>query len=391
MKALLYLFLIFGSSLFAAEVPAAAWSALGKRFAEVREDYQRAEKSYDGDSKSDVEKLEKEALAYLRSLLAYESAVRLLANPKDEVSGLDQIREFSSQERKSIQKLRQEIRDADRERVLEALEDDVDLAGDEKTAAAILKDELRLDSYFRSNTRKLESEISKLERELGKVMMKTKRDDPKRQKVKDEIEKTKEQVSSIHAGVFGFSFGGGFREPYDDFLKGEAASLLKDLVGERERVFAYLKGEQPEGGEGEGKTGTVGGSFLYATDLGVVLDVSGSMTPHLEELREEIESYFEAPRYREVVGCNLNCCHFEHLRTDRNTTTWATMSVVEDLIAVRGVDTVYWFSDLQDAQDSMSLRRLWKLLKRGGTRLHVKSLGKEPSREFEDLIYDFQD
>ena len=156
-------------------------------------------------------------------------------------------------------------------------------------------------------------------------------------------------------------------------------------------MFAFLKGEQPEGGEKEGKAGTVGGSFLYSENLGVVLDVSGSMTPHLEELREEIESYFEAPRYREVVGCNLNSCHFEHLRSDRSATTWATMSEIEELISVRGVDTVYWFSDLQDAQDSMSLRRLRSLLRRGGTRLHVKSLGKEPSREFEDLIYDFQD
>ena len=155
------------------------------------------------------------------------TAVRLLGNPEDEVSGLEKNREFSSQERKSIQKLRQEIREADRERVLEALASDGVLAGDEKTAAGILKDELRLDGFFESNSRKLENKLKKLERDLGKLIGETNRDDPRRKKLKDEIEEVKKEVASIHEGVFGYSFGSGFREPFDDSLKGEAASLLK--------------------------------------------------------------------------------------------------------------------------------------------------------------------
>ena len=79
MKAILStLFLVFGASLFAAEVPASAWSALEKRFDEVREDYQKKEYSYDGKEKEDGEKLEKEALLYLRSLLAYEDGGALV-------------------------------------------------------------------------------------------------------------------------------------------------------------------------------------------------------------------------------------------------------------------------------------------------------------------------
>ena len=384
------LYLLLSSSFLFAEIPDSAWSELEKRFTSVRDSFEKSEKTYDGDKETDQKKLEAKAIPYLRSLLSYESAVRLIAVPKDEAEGLDKSSEFSSQEQRSIQKLRQEIRDADRERILAALAGDTDLADDEKASKGILKDELRLDKFFKTNSRKLTSEISKKERDYGKLLEKTNRDDPRRQKLKDEIEVLKDEVASIHEAIFGFRFGSGFREPFDESLEGKAAELLKEIIEEREKVYAFLKGEKSDGGEDEERAGTVGGSFLYSADLGVVLDVSGSMTPHLEKLRNEIEDFFEGPRYREVVGCRLDSCHFEYLRTNRSATTWATMNVMEELISVRGVDTVYWFNDLKDDQDVMSIRRLRNLLMRGGTRFHVKSLGKQPSRELDGIIYDFQ-
>lgn len=383
------LLLLLLSSFVRGEIPSSAWTTLEKRFADVRADYQKEEE--DLTTEKEKEELEKEAVAYLRSLLIYESAVRTLADTEEDMSELGKIREFSSQERKNIEKLRKKIREADRQVILTALSKDTNLSGDEDDAESILKDELRLDGYFKSNTRKLASEISKLERELGKVIRKTNRDDPRRQKLKDEIAKLKEEIAVIHRAVFGFQYGCGFRKPINEAVKGDAATLLTKLIEERERVYAFLKDEQPDGGEGEEQAGVVGGSFLYSFNLGVVLDTSGSMTEHLEELRDEIANYFESPRYGEVVGCRLDSSHFEHLRSTRSSKTWATMSSIEELIAVRDVDTVYWFSDLQDAQDFMSLRRLRDLLMRGGTRLHVKSLGKQPSRELSDLIFDFQD
>ena len=86
----------------------------------------------------------------------------------------------------------------------------------------------------------------------------------------------------------------------------------------------------------------------------------------------------------------MDYCHFEHLRTDRFTAVWASMSVMEDLVTIHGVDALYWFSDLKDDQDFASLRRLRELLRRGGVRLYVKSLSENPSREFEKIIHDFQ-
>lgn len=379
------------SSLFG-EVPDTAWKDLDARFDEAQKEYQKAFDSLSEKSgKSDQAELEQEAIAYLRSLLIYESAVRILALPEDSALGLQKSREFSSQERRTIQKLRQEIRDADRARLLAALAADTDLSADADAAESILKDELRLDSYFKTNSRKIVSEISKLERQLGKLQGQTNNDDPRRQKVKDEIAQLKDEVATIHEAVFGFRAASGFREPAGNEVKGPALQLLEKIISEREKIFVFLKGEQPDGGEGEGKAGNVGGSFLYSSNLGVVLDISGSMTPHLKELRDEIESYFEAPRYREVEGCRLDSCHFEHLRTKRSPKTWATMSVMEELITVREVDTLYWFSDLMDDQDFMSVRRLRELLMRGGTRFHVKSLGKKPTRELDDIITDFQD
>ena len=368
------------------------WTQLNKRFTEARAEYEGAEKSLaDKKSKKSKDELEQEATAYLRSLLLYESAVRVLGDPTDEVSGFEKNSEFSSQESRSIQKLRQGIRDAERKRISKALASDSDLAGDDDAAESILKDELRLDGFFQSNSRKLLSAISKLERDLGKIQRETNRDDPRRLKVKEEIVALKEKVATIHETVFGFRYGSGFRDPVDKAIDGKGATLLQEIVSEREKILAFLKGEQPSGVESEGKAGTVGGSFLYSFNLGVVLDISGSMTPFLEDLRDEIESFFEAPRYREVVGCRLNGCHIEHLRTKRSPKKWATMSVIEELIVVREVDTVYWFSDLKDEQDAISVRRLRELLMRGGTRFHVKSLGKKPSRELDRIITDFQD
>ena len=385
-----FVFLCGASFLWAEEVPDSSWMALSERFKELKKDYKKEEKSHDSKKKSDQEQLTLESVAYLRGLLVYESAARLLLYPKDEVVGLGQHRELSSQEQRSIEKLRQEIREADRERILNALKDDADLVGGEKENAAILKDELKLDGLFKSNTRKITSEITKKERSLGKLIQTVGRDDPGRKKLEGEIAELKKKTATIHQAVFGFGFGSGFEEEFDSSLKGSGGGLLKAIILERDRVYKVLRGEEEEGGEGEGKAGVVGGSFVYSANLGVVLDTSGSMKPFLEDLREEIENYFEAPRYREVVGCNLNSCHFEHLRTTRGRSKWPTMSEMESLIAIHRVDTLYWFSDLKDAQDSMSIRRLRDLLMRGGTRLHVKSVSKEPSREFEKIIHDFQ-
>jgi hypothetical protein len=67
-----------------------------------------------------------------------------------------------------------------------------------------------------------------------------------------------------------------------------------------------------------------------------------------------------------------------------------TMLVIEDLVPVYGVDTVYWFCDLQDGYDFSGLRRLRALFLRGGSAFHVKSVGRRPERDLKPLIDDFQ-
>ena len=67
-----------------------------------------------------------------------------------------------------------------------------------------------------------------------------------------------------------------------------------------------------------------------------------------------------------------------------------TVGVVEELIVVHRVDTVYWFCDLRDAVDYSGLRRLRFLLMRGETAFHVKSVANRPDRSLKPLITDFQ-
>ncbi len=376
---LLLVWFVLATSAIRAEVSTEAWRALDQRFLLAQKDF-RGQKSA-----SRIEHL-----AYLRSLLLYESAVRLMAQPIDEPVGLERFRDFSTSERRSIAALRQEIREQEQERLVIALLGDEDLSGDEKKASAILKNELRLDSFFQKRTRKQEAEISKLERELGKIQSGLVHDEAARDSVKAEIAALRVHITAIHDAVYGFAGRAGFRQPVGPDVTGDAAALLALIVAEREEILAYLKEERTLNKDEDGKAGMIGGAFLYSSNLGIVLDVSGSMTAHLEELRGQINSYFEAPKYREVVGCRLDSCHREHLRTTRQSETWATLSVIEELVTVEEVDTVYWFSDLKDNQSMSSLRRLRELLMKGGARLYVKSLGEKPNRFLDSIITDFK-
>ena len=372
-------------------------SGFKKRLDPVRKSYEEEAKDLAEDLEKakdalEVEKVKKEArpwqVGYLRFLLMLEDDLRLLAAPEDKVDESIAADEFSTQEKRKVASLRQEIREAERERIQEELKEGRGMHSEEKIEKSILRDEMSLDSIYDRNVSKLKREIEKAQRTVSKEQDEDDPDEERIEELEKQLEKWEEEIAATHRYVYGFELGAGFEREADASDSSAAGKFLAELVAERDKVLKVLRGEDA-GGEGEKKGGMVGGSFLYSSNLGVVLDVSGSMTPHIEKLKKEIANTFAAPRYREIKGCRLSGRPAAGLSLPSLSAS-DTMLVVEDLVAAGRVDTVYWFCDLRDGYDLAAIRRLRQLLRRGGSAFHVKSMAMRPERELKPLIDDFQ-
>ncbi|NNE90324.1 MAG: hypothetical protein HKN23_01630 [Verrucomicrobiales bacterium] len=91
------------------------------------------------------------------------------------------------------------------------------------------------------------------------------------------------------------------------------------------------------------------GMTVKAEKLGVVLDVSGSMSSYLEELRKDIKKEFEDAAFREAGGCRLD-------------NAGPVIGAMQDLIVNEKVDAIFWFCDLNDGETDEGLAMLEELL-----------------------------
>lgn len=156
------------------------------------------------------------------------------------------------------------------------------------------------------------------------------------------------------------------------------------------------------GGIGTGGGGApmkIGKITVKAKNLGVVLDVSGSMQEELPGVRKELRSAFRSAKIVEVEGCGLHWNKPEEEGEERRrsrreeerkirlrSTADSVIEAVEMLVVDGKIDALYWFSDLQDGESQAGLERLGELLslKKGkgrAVRLYVRSLEREPSRK----------
>ena len=124
------------------------------------------------------------------------------------------------------------------------------------------------------------------------------------------------------------------------------------------------------GGEGNGKS--IFGDKIIAKKIGVILDVSGSMQPYIYRLKEEINSNFKDAKYEEVNGCGIR-------------ESSPTICAMEDLSS-QGVDTIYWFCDLQDYRNQIGMQKMKTILASRGIRLYVKSLDCPPDETLRQII-----
>lgn len=145
------------------------------------------------------------------------------------------------------------------------------------------------------------------------------------------------------------------------------------------------------GSEGKPVGQSIGGLTVRGERLGVILDVSGSMTRYLDDLRSEIKAGFSGALFLEVEGCLLEPVQPDEDESHTGVRRHSVMNAVFELAAVHRVDSIYWFCDLQDTQTVEALEELRSLAlgkssHSAGFRLYVRSTDEEPSTVLEDLI-----
>ena len=87
--------------------------------------------------------------------------------------------------------------------------------------------------------------------------------------------------------------GKGFEAPLESFGEGPVTSFIKKTLDSRDQILAALRPDpKAPATDGEVKKGEVGGIKVRSSNLGVVLDNSSSMQPHLPELRKQIDTSF---------------------------------------------------------------------------------------------------
>lgn len=126
---------------------------------------------------------------------------------------------------------------------------------------------------------------------------------------------------------------------------------------------------------------------------GVVLDISGSMSPYVALLRVKIANEFSDASCREITGCSLLTREDEDLWDGPcgYPACWYggeyddTLEAIEELVE-EGVDTIYWFCDLQDPESDRALEALNKLLEQNHVKLYIRSFDKSPNSQLREIV-----
>jgi hypothetical protein len=138
---------------------------------------------------------------------------------------------------------------------------------------------------------------------------------------------------------------------------------------------SFLQGRGSGNGNGNGnglKEGKVFGTNIKAKKLGVIFDISFSMSPYTERVEKEIKKSFP----------NAIICYIDGCSIDSRTRSVRAFEV----LAFENVDSIYWFCDLQDPQTKDGLYFLGDLLKTRKIKLYIKSMDKHPNSMLKSII-----
>lgn len=120
------------------------------------------------------------------------------------------------------------------------------------------------------------------------------------------------------------------------------------------------------------KSGEIFGNRIQAKKLGIILDVSHSMKPYREKLEKQIRANFPDSLICYVDGCAIG--------------TLSEPTNAFQFLASKGVDAIYWFSDLQDPESLEGLTTVEQAIKKKNIKLYVKSVDKYPNPKLESII-----
>lgn len=145
----------------------------------------------------------------------------------------------------------------------------------------------------------------------------------------------------------------------------EAGDLLGTVEGFDSGVGLAGIGQGSGGGNGDGM---IGGIRVRSRRLGVILDVSGSMSDEIREVKKDLKKNFSSATVVEVSGCRLDFDgddpRFDPAKSkiSYKKSAISVTEALEMLIADRRVDAIYWFSDLNDPHTKAGNERLSHLL-----------------------------
>ena len=157
---------------------------------------------------------------------------------------------------------------------------------------------------------------------------------------------------------------------------------LKQLFFERKRYVAASKGaEERSGGL---QSAEFGGYTITTSNLGVILDKSGSMTSFLPKLRAEINKKFAESAFMEVTGCSLR--ESGGTKVTEAAARSSTLLAIKYLVNEKGVDTIYWFSDLNDGETEAAIKELEEFFYDNLITFYLSSVGKKPNKALKELV-----
>jgi len=155
-------------------------------------------------------------------------------------------------------------------------------------------------------------------------------------------------------------------------------------------------------GTGEAtESGTIGGMNVRSRRLGVILDVSASMSEQIKAVRKELRKSFSRAVIVEVAGCRLDYDTDDEdakeifdpskSKIEMKQKAGTVTEAVEMLVVRHRADAVYWFSDLNDARTKAGLDRLSQLLgthfgsERRPVKFYVQSVDEAPDEKLEGI------
>jgi len=370
MKVITALIITLLASLSAKETPPKLLPALATSFTERSAKFPKA----DADAFKEDERTK--PLLHLRYLLEMESILREFLNDEADLKAQLEQEDFSNSEKERIIKIRREA-NAHRASIL------VNSADKKPRSNPIEK----LHLTYERKAKKSLSLLSKNRKLLNRELDRDRLDERRIAKLEEEIKTAEATLAKIQTAFFGKAPRKGFEAPLPQDESGPTADLLSKVISARDQLLTTLRLDPTKAKlkKNDIKKGDVGGIHVRSSNLGVILDKSSSMKPHLEKLRKEIDGGFPDSHYREVHGCALTWQAKPKELGKRE----HVMLAIEDLIIVQKTDALYWFSDLRDDQSSSALSRLSQLLQRSGAHFYVSSVDRRPKGKLEELITEF--